>query len=208
MSAIKPLGNLVIQLPQDNNQYACFLQSGIPLLEGGILYHGLFSSIENTDTTTLQLHISKNVLDVTHYSQREITSNTPEGAIEYDVVIGVPSDTTVKTEELILAVHASAEDTLLFHGTAAVAIAPGAPVLDKYKFIYKDIHEPLTMGVIALVAVGVWGINCFYAQYNARIRPRTPKKIKTNVDYGLGIRGLKLGLQCTVEEEGGEPQAS
>lgn len=179
----RPLGLLTLQLPDDNNQYIYVAEVGIPLLEGGLLYRGSFSDITESSVMDLLVFVDKHATDLFHFDQQEagdyLVSVTP---------VLYPFDPIAQ-----LVVHADPENAQLFSGQITQDRRNAIPSLKTVKFIYRDINEPITLGVIALVAIGAMAVMCV----SNRVLESKDCRGRIKATYGINWRIGELG--CTTE---------
>ncbi len=172
----KTMGLLTLQIPFENNQYVIVSEVGIPLLEGGILYRGAISNISDDSICDLLLFINKSYIDNLH---AEKTNST-----EYNTYLYL---STLISKLLI---YVDPENPQQFFGSVTQEST-------RVKFIYKDIREPITIGVISLVVVAVAGVLCAMSEIVGLYGNKECKKIR--VDFGLGWKDGSIQVGCKVE---------
>jgi len=171
----KTMGLLTLQIPIENNQYVIVSEVGIPLLEGGILYHGTISNISDDSICDLLLFTNKATFD----NLGTVKTNSTE----YNTYF---SETLLSK----LLIYVDPENPQQFFGSVTQEST-------RVKFIYKDIREPITIGVILLVVVAVAAALCAMSEIVGLYGNKECKKIR--VDYGFAWKDSSLQLGCKVE---------
>jgi hypothetical protein len=189
MSTDKLLGFLTLNSPKTRYIYSA--EVGIPLLEGGLYYHGSYSITEDSgelgiqgedSVTDLLISVNKHVTD-NIYFEKSADSDT------YRVAIPLQADKTwLYKDEAWLKIHSNSDNPQLFSGWFEEF--SGAPQM---KFTYRDINEPITLGVIALVSIGAMAIICLHE----RVSQRKECKGRVKATYGFNWKTGSLG--CSVE---------
>jgi hypothetical protein len=188
----KTLGHLTIQFSQNNNQQTCFLETKIPLLDGGILYQGALIPSDLINAKTINIHASKDILDVTHYRKSDTGDSQRTGAVDYEVELGDRSD-QVNLRKLSVQIFTSPENAQLFYGRVEVndptIIPPPASNERQYTFIYRDINEPITFGAIALISLGVYGL--MWLVREEKLHGSNAKEMHTELSISLWPPSIK-----------------
>jgi hypothetical protein len=173
----KTMGLLTLQIPYEDNQYVIVSEMGIPLLEGGILYRGAISNISDDFICDLLLFINKNTFDYL------LTVKT--NSIEYNTFSLFTPDLLSK-----LLIYVDPENPQQFFGSVTQEST-------RVKYIYKDIREPITIGVTLLVVVAVGAALCAMSEIVGLYGNKKCKKIR--VDYGFGWKDGRFQIGCKVE---------
>jgi len=198
----KPLGLLTLQLPriqppdipQQVDQYISNLEVSIPLLEGGLFYHGAFSGIADASVSDLFLFVDNRLIKTVDF---EKTSTGEARPASYQVRIGqiVSSnypDAQPKQQTVLL--HEHPDDPQQFFGSLT---QDGTQV----KFIYKDISEPITIGIVAVIGLGVGGVLCGANLIIGYIETKKCEKKKISTRFGFSKGSLQIpfpSIDCEV----------
>ena len=157
----KPLGLLTLHLPHDDNRVVYSAEVAVPLLEGGLFYRGPLSSIDNDIAADLQLFVSQQIINNTRIDKHS-TSN-------YAIYAEPTSHETdfFHSEPTYLVIYTDTENSQLFFGR----ITPSTwttPI----KFVYRDLNEPITIGLAVLIGLGVHAVLCLgqtvYADFSKK----------------------------------------
>jgi len=150
----------------------------IPLLEGGLLYRGAFTELNSDWVNDVLIFADNQILNSVQFKQIAPT--------EYQAT----SSAEVPSLESTLNIHTSPENSQQFFGS--VTSSGG----QRIKFLYKDIHEPITIGVLTIVVVGVGAALCALNDIIGRYANMECKKVK--VSFGLHWKG-GVSMGCDVE---------
>ena len=152
----------------------------IPLLEGGLLSRGAFSRLDEDTACDVLLFTDVSMINSVHLEKKSLT--------EYEARVGQIDDPAL----LQVVVHPSLENPQQFSGTVT-------QVPTRFKFIYTDIHEPITIsiGVITIVVVVVSGLLCALSDVIGLYANRRCKKIR--IDNSFGWKEGNVGMHCSVE---------
>jgi len=178
----QPLGFLTTHLPHEGNKFVGVFEVSIPLLEGGILYHGLFSPVDSQDTPDLLFFASSEVLNTAHVEKLDLS--------EYRVGLGKPEPTE---EILTVRLNTSPDDPQQFFGTVTKESTE-----ERVKFVYRDIREPITIGAVTIIVVGVAGLLCVTSLVIGKIMNRECKKAEVTYGFDFDWKG-KFKLGCNVK---------
>jgi len=178
----KILGTLTVQIPDQNNRYALITEISIPLLEGGLLYSGVLSPVNDNRSAETQFFVSNDILKYTFIKQI--------GPDKYEIGIGSPL--SQKTFELLISSHS--DDVQSFYGTS-LDVKSGKI----YKFAYSNATEPTLPGVIAFIILGIATLVGSLTDIVGLIADWQCKRVKVN--YGLHFNGEKkeLTFGCGVD---------
>ncbi len=142
MHACKSPGTFAVQLPENNNNYLLVTKPSFPLTDGGVCFSGLFSKINERNSTEIQIHISNDILN---YS---FTKMVKKGL--YEAGIGLPFPDRMYEVNM----HQHSKSSQSFYGTVR-------DLVDKklYKYSFDDVTEPVTIGTIGLIVVGISAVS-------------------------------------------------
>ncbi len=179
----KPLGLLTLNVQYPTQYGFAFIYSSevsIPLLEGGLLYRGAFSELIADWVDDLLLFTDNQVIHSVQFNKISPT--------EYQVRV---NPQVIPPSESRLVIQTTPDDPQLFFGTVT-QLESGQVI----KFLYKDIREPITIGVITIVVVGTAALLCALNDIVGLYGNRECKKIRA--DFGFHWEGgIQMG--CKVE---------
>lgn len=204
MFTSKPLGLLTIRLANQPTETAYDSDVSIPLLEGGLIYRGLFSA--HGESITVDIRASKNLLDAvrTQYVEPEepdprVGRRNPD---VYHVIIGSnldidnnPSPGAPPPNSYQVRVYESIDNSQLLYGSVGESAGPGLAT-----FSYRDVDEPITLGVLAVVVVGVGAVTCISNQVIGYLANRQCKKLETVYGFKFNFGRPRFGsdIGCHV----------
>lgn len=168
-------------LEYEKESHLSVFQLNVPLVEGGLLFSGPFSSDHKDDAIDLLLHIGKEVVDLAYVRRIEEKSSSYLVSFRESV-----------EEMWRIDLHASPFDPRQFYGTVQ------SPNGEKVKFTYKDLDE-LVIGTVIVVIVGVAAVLCGLALIVGHLRTRQCKKIKLTYCVDHDFKKLKFTMKCNVE---------
>lgn len=190
----KLLGQLTLQFQQTQptqqvEQFISILEVGIPLLEGGLLYHGAFSRLTDDSVSDLSLFVDNSLIKSVDFEKI-----SPEGARPpvYQIRIGQRGDKSANY--LTVSLHEHPEDPQQFFGLVSQSTS-------QVTFTYKDINEPITIGTIAVIAIGVGGVLCASTLIIGLISEGKCDKKTIKVKYGFSRGSLGIpfpSVDCEV----------
>ena len=178
----KALGTLTVQIPDQNNRYTWITETSIPLLEGGLLYSGVLSPVNDSRSAETQILVND---DLRKYT---FTKKMAEG--KYEVGIGLPFPE--KTIEITLFTHS--DNNQSFYG-----VAKDLRTGKTYKFTYLDVNEPLTTGTVVIIAAGVAAIAGAIVDIVGMIANWQCKKVKVNYGLNFSWQKKELDIGCSVD---------
>jgi hypothetical protein len=178
----KTLGTLTVQIPDQNNRYVLVTDVCIPLLEGGLLYSGVLSPVNDNRSAETQFFVSNDILKST------ITKQT--GSDKYE--IGIGPALIQKNFELLISNHS--DDVQSFYGTT-LDVKTGKI----YKFSYTSTGEPTLSGASSFIILGIATLVGSLTDIVGLIANWQCKRVK--VGYGLNFNGEKkeLNIGCKVD---------
>jgi hypothetical protein len=153
----------------------------IPLLEGGLLYRGVFSELSLEGFNEVLLFADNQSL---HTVQFVKISPTGYQATASQIVPPFQSQ---------LVIQSVADDPQQFFG---MVTQEQAGYVQFVKFFYKDIREPITIGVITIVVVGTAAFLCALNELIGIHGNRECKKLRA--DFGFQWKD-GLQMSCKVE---------
>ncbi len=199
MDTGKTMGLLTLQLPhiqstnmiQQANQYISILEVSIPLLEGGLLYHGAFSGRDDTSVSDLFLFVDDSLIKSVDFEKASEPEQRPAA---YTVRIGQRGDPSARYLTVLL--HEYPEDPQQFSGL----VNRGDSLV---KFIYKDISDPVTtsVGIVVVVAIAVEAVLCGGNLIIGLIATEKceKKKIRSRFGFPRGSLGIPFpSMDCEV----------
>jgi hypothetical protein len=142
MNTSQSFGTFAIQLAENKNSYLLVTKPSFPKTGGGVCFSGVFSKINDRNSTEIQIHVSNDILD---YS---FTKMVKKGL--YEGGIGLPFPDRMYEINL----HAHSKGTHAYYGTARELVAKKL-----YKFSYTDATEPVTIGTVGLIVVGISAVS-------------------------------------------------
>lgn len=182
----KPLGELTLQVAPNgplSTNYTFTSEVTIPLLEGGLLYRGAFFELTDNSSVNLLLFADNSALNSTLVEKispflYSITQYPP---------IAAPNIPTAQQ----IVIRSAPDNPQQFLGSVTQQLDPRS-----VQFSYKDIYEPITIGVITLVVVGTAALLCALNEVIGFYGNRECKKIRA--DFGFRWdQGMQWG--CKVE---------
>ena len=173
------LGVLSLQLEDKGRSISIITESAIPLVEGGLVYKGVISPIDDSRAPEIVTHVSPDVLA----SARSIRQSDTE----YEVTIG-PAD---QRERYFVTLRVAPGNPKQFFGLVKKE-ATGQTV----KFVYNDINEPITAGGVIIVLVGIAAILCALSFIIGLIANWNCDKVE--VRFGFTAGKNETGMGCLV----------
>ena len=178
----KTLGRLTVQIPDQNNRYTLVTETSIPLPEGGLLYSGLLSPVNDNRSAETQLFVSNDLLKYTF--TKKISQD------KYEVGIGLPF--SQKIFELVYSTHS--DNPYSFYGTAT-DLRTGKI----YKFTWQETEEPAILGTLLLIIAGIAAVVCSLADIVGLIANWQCKRVKVNYGVQFIWQKKELDITCGVE---------
>jgi len=188
MFTSKPLGLLTVQIPDEQNKYTLVAQSSMPLKDGGFLFAGVISPVDDDRSAEIIIHVQEQLLK--HVYTKKISET------QYEFGIGLP----VPAKLFEMTIHTNSSDTQSFYGSVKNLVTEKT-----YKFSYTDLNEPLTIGGVVIILAGIAAICCALVDIIGLIANWRCKKVE--VTYGISFswkeKDLKVGchVKCLDKDD-------
>jgi hypothetical protein len=158
----------------------------IPLLEGGLLYRGVLTI--DQDSRDVTIRVSRSVLDATRVAWDDKSPN------RYVVTIDTQAlNDLSRSFDLTIAV--SPTDQQQFSGELRPQHSPSSVST----FIYKDINEPITIGVTTIVVVGAGALMCICNQLIGKAANKDCKHLDVVYGFNFNFKNpLDTQIGCRV----------
>lgn len=184
MPSEKLLGVLTADLNLPPDAFTATIATSIPLFEGGMSYQGSLSRQSEFVGNDLDLLIAKQVLDMA-----VVESIEPSAFAEprqYRVRL---SDSDI----FRVTAYTTTADPQQFYGM--VTTEEGTRI---GKFTYRDINEPISMGVVVIVVAGIAALNCLIPTLVAQHKG-TCKAIKLTYGFKFNWRNPATSIGCHLD---------
>ena len=178
----EPLGFLTMQMPHEDRRYVMISEVSLSLLRGGLLYRGPFSPIDDPLVADINMYATNDLLQSAY---AEKVSET-----EYIIGLGKP----FPTERFKVQLHATPDHHGQFFG-----IVEKESTGEQAKFTYTDIHEPLTIGGITIIVVGIAGGLCALSLIVGLIANWNCKKVEVTYGFHASWTAKEFGIGCIVK---------
>jgi hypothetical protein len=164
MITSQSFGTFALQLAENKNSYLLVTKPSFPKTGGGVCFSGVFSKINDRNSMDIQIHVSNEILN---YS---FTKMAKKGV--YEAGIGLPFPDRMYEINL----HEHSKSSHSYYGTAR-------ELVDKrmYKFSYTDAGEPVTIGTVGLILVGISAASAALADLTELIASQ--KNTAAQVEY-------------------------
>jgi hypothetical protein len=147
----------------------------------------------------MDIRATKNLLDAV---RTQININQYD---QYEVVIGnnldINNNPIIATSQILhysVTIHEHVDNNQYLYGTVNTVSngAPGTAVA----FSYRDLAEPVTLGVLAVVVVGVGAVTCVANQVIGLVANQQCKKVETVYGFKFNFKNPVFGsdIGCHV----------
>ncbi|MEP0940146.1 MAG: hypothetical protein ABJH63_10555 [Rhizobiaceae bacterium] len=175
----KPLGLLNVQLSNDDRRYMIAAKSGIPLHEGGVVFKGVVSPIDDARSMEIIYHVGPDILHGMYVDRVD--------ANHYIVEAG-PLHRR-ETFEITLQENSLDEQQVY---CLVKNQATGA----SYKVVYTDFNEPVTAGTVIIIVGALVAIVCSLSLVIGLIANWSCKKVE--VTFGFKHKKGDWDVGCVV----------